>query len=315
VDIRQYNAHDAETVCRLWNASLAQDQINTDNFYRRVVYDLNFDPGKLLIAEQDGEALGFAYSVKRHFPDDAVGLQEEQAWIPALGVKPSAAGKGVGQALLELTEEKLLNEGAKKIDVGSYPSNYFCPGVDINAYPSGLKFFLSAGYEKKSESCSMHMNLGGYRTPAKYVEKKKTLEAAGYRFKPYEAVDALSLFTFIKEDFGWWLSDIRSSILAGRAEKTMLLAQEADTGATVGFAMRAMDGTPERFGPFGMKPSLQGKGIGTVLFHEMMENMVRDRIFYTYFLWTEGRNPDIYASWGMSIYRTYAMLSKNTLKY
>jgi GNAT superfamily N-acetyltransferase len=310
VDIRQYSAGDADTVCRLWNASLVQDQINADNFYRRVIYDLNFDPGKLLIAEQDGEALGFAYSVKRHFPDEAAGLQEEQAWIPAFGVMPSARGKSVGQALLELTEEKLLGEGAQKIDVGPYPSNYFCPGVDINAYPSGVKFFLSSGYEKKSESCSMHINLAGYQTPAKYMEKRKTLEAAGYRFKPYEAADALSLFAFIKEDFGSWLPDIRSSILADRAEKTMLLAQEAATGATVGFAMRAMDGTPERFGPFGTKPSLQGKGIGAVLFHEMMENMVRDRIFHAYFLWTEGRNVDIYAGWGMSVYRTYAMLTK-----
>jgi GNAT superfamily N-acetyltransferase len=310
VVIRQYNAQDAGTVCRLWNASLVQDQINADNFYKRVIYDLNFDPEKLLIAEQDGEALGFAYSVMRRFPGEAAGLQEEQAWIPAFGVKPSAAGKGVGQALLELTEEKLQEEGAKKIDVGPYPSNYFCPGVDISAYSSGLRFFLSAGYEKKSESCSMRMNLGGYQTPVKYVEKKKTLEAAGYRFKPYEAVDALSLFAFVKEDFGWWLPDVRSSILSGRAEKNMLLAQETATGATVGFAMRAMDGTPERFGPFGTKPSLRGKGIGAVLFHEMIENMVKDRIFYMYFLWTEGRNLDIYASWGMSIYRTYAMLSK-----
>jgi GNAT superfamily N-acetyltransferase len=216
----------------------------------------------------------------------------------------------VGQALLELTEEKLLEESAQKIDVGPYPSNYICPGVDKNANSSGLKFFLTAGNEKKSESCSMHMNLRGYRTPAKYIAKKKTLEAAGYRFKPYEAIDAVSLFAFIKEDFYLWLPDIRSSILAGRAEKTMLLAQDAATGATVGFVMRAMDGTPERFGPFGTKPSLQGKGIGAVLFHEMMQNMVKDRIFYTYFLWTEGRNLDIYAGWGMSIYRTYAMLAK-----
>ena len=310
MDIRQYNAQDANTVCRLWNESMVQDQINMDNFYRRVVYDLNFDPGKLLIAEQDGEALGFAYSVKRRFPDEVAGLQEEQAWIPALGVKPSARGKGVGQALLELTGEKLLNEGAKKIDVGPYPSNYICPGVDINAYSSGVRFFSSGGYEKKSESCSMHMNLRGYQTPAKYVEKKKALEAGGYRFKPYEAADALSLFAFVKEDFSWWLPDVRSSILAGRAEKNMILAQEAATGATVGFVMRAMDGTPERFGPFGTKPSMQGKGIGTVLFHDMMENMVRDRIFYTFFLWTGGRNLDIYATWGMSIYRTYAMMSK-----
>jgi len=140
-------------------------------------------------------------------------------------------------------------------------------------------------------------------------KKRKALEAEGYCFKPYEAADAVSLFAFVKECFPTWFPILRPSIIAGRAEKTLIVAQDA-SGATVGFVLRAMDGTPERFGPFGTKPSLQGKGIGTVLFHEMMKNMVRDRIFYTYFLWTSGRNLDIYAAWGMSIFRTYAMISK-----
>jgi hypothetical protein len=71
-----------------------------------------------------------------------------------------------------------------------------------------------------------------------------------------------------------------------------------------------MDGTGERFGPFGVKPSLQGIGLGAVLFHGMMENLVENRIFYTYFLWTGGRNLDIYGTWGMKVYRTYAMIGR-----
>jgi hypothetical protein len=71
-----------------------------------------------------------------------------------------------------------------------------------------------------------------------------------------------------------------------------------------------MDGTAERFGPFGVAQKLQGIGLGAVLFHEMMENMVRARVFYTYFLWTTGRNLDIYGTWGMRVYRTYAMMGK-----
>jgi GNAT superfamily N-acetyltransferase len=262
-----------------------------------------------LIAEQDGTELGFAYAAMRRFPDEAAGLQPEQAWIVAFGVEPSARRKGAGKILLNSIEEKLQKEGAKKIDVGPYANNYISPGIDKNAYSSGIEFFLAHGYQKISESCAMHLNLRGYEKAAKYVEKKKALEAEGYLFKPYEAADAVGLFAFARESFPEWLPILRVSILAGRAEKTLIVAKEA-SGAAVGFVLRAMDGTPERFGPFGTKPSLQGKGIGTVLFHEMMENMVRDRIFHTYFLWTSGRNLDIYAAWGMSIFRTYVMISK-----
>ena len=211
---------------------------------------------------------------------------------------------------MEAIEKILRDEGAKKIDVGPYASNYFCPGVDKDAYAVGLGFLSRRGYEAKSESCSMHLSLRGYKTPPRYVEKKRALEAAGYRFKPYAAEDALGFFDFMRENFGWWLPDVRASILAGRAEKTLILAQDS-SGAVAGFVLRSMDGTGERFGPFGTKPSLQGKGIGAVLFHEMMENMVRDRIFYTYFLWTGGRNLDIYGAWGMKVYRSYAMMSRS----
>jgi len=309
MEIRPYSSKDAETVCRLWNDSLVHDQINIDNFYQKVIYDVNFDPGKLLVAEQDGKALGFVYATMRRFPDEVAGLQADQAWIVAFGVEPSARRKGAGRILLSSIEEKLCKEGAKKIDVGPYPNNYFSPGIDKNAYSSGVDFFLAHGYLKTSECCAMHLNLRGYETPPKYVEKKKALEAEGYRFKAYEAADALSLFAFAKEHFPYWLSNLRTSILAGRAGETLIVAQEA-SGATAGFVMRNMDGSHERFGPFATRPSLQGKGIGTVLFHEMMKNMVRERIFYTYFLWTSGRNLDIYATWDMSIFRTFSMISR-----
>jgi GNAT superfamily N-acetyltransferase len=307
--IRPYTAGDAEAACELWNACLPRDRINGDNFYRRIIYDVNFDPQKYLFAVEGDELLGFVYGVKRRIPDETSGLQPEQGWIAAMGVHPSRRGQGIGRALLEAMEKLLIAEGAKKIDIGPYASNYFCPGVDKDAYEPGVRFFTARGYETRGESFSMDLNLRGYQRPLRYLEKKKALEAAGYRFKAFEPGDVLSFFAFMREDFGWWLPDVRASILAGRAEKTLILAQNAG-GETVGFVLRAMDGTAERFGPFGTKPSLQGIGLGTTLFHDMMENMTANRIFYTYFLWTGGRNLDIYGTWGMKVYRAYAMLGK-----
>jgi GNAT superfamily N-acetyltransferase len=309
MEIRAFEGRDADMAIRLWNECLSLDQINREQFFRRVIYDVNFDPTKYLFAIDNGEALGFVYGVKRSVPDEIAGVQNEQAWIAAMGTRPALRGKGVGAALLAALERRLIDDGAKKIDVGPYATNYFCPGVDKDAYAVGARFFQSHAYQAKGESCSMHRSLRGYQTPSRYVEKKKALCADAYRFKPYTADDALSFFAFMRQDFPYWLPDFRAAILAGRAEKTLILAQDAG-GATVACVLRAMDGTDERFGPFAVKPSLQGIGLGGVLFHEMMENMVQNRIFYTYFLWTGGRNLDIYGTWGMEVYRTYTMLGK-----
>jgi len=299
VNYRSFTAGDVNIVIDLWNESMTQDRINESKFNRMVLYDQNFDPKALIICEDGKEPVGFIYSAR----------QGDQAWIVAFGIKSSAMGKGVGKELLNLTEEKLKKDGVAKISVGPYPLNFICPGVDKNNYAKAVEFFTASGYQTTGEASSMHINLRGYQTPDKYIQRKKSLEGE-YIFKPFEPSDALSLFDFVKEDFPWWMPDIRNSILAGRAEKTMILAKEKSSGRTVGFVMRMMDGTPERFGPFGTKPDTQGKGIGAILFHDMMENLIKDGIFYTYFLWTTGRNLDIYGTWGMTVYRTYAMMSK-----
>jgi GNAT superfamily N-acetyltransferase len=311
MDIREYQGGDAEKLCDLWNLCLPQDQINLDNFYYRIIYDVNFDPGKLLIAEEDSEFLGFIYAVKRRVPDEVAGMEPEQGWIAAMGTKPARCGQGIGKALLARGEEELIKEGAKRIDVGPYTTNYICPGVDKENYASGVRFFTGNGYVEEHRSCSMHMNLRGFKIPDRYIEKKKALADLGYRFKAFEPRDAPDLFAFLRENFIQWLPDVRRSILAGRAEKTLILARDKQE-KTAGFVLRAMDGTAERFGPFGITPSLQGIGLGSVLFHEMIENMITSRIFYTYFLWGDGRNPEIYGSWGMKAYRTYAMLHRDT---
>ncbi|MDR1972127.1 MAG: GNAT family N-acetyltransferase [Treponema sp.] len=309
MEIRPFSAACIPAAWEIWNECLSRDPVNSDNFYRRIIYDANFDPDNYLFAVDRGELAGFVYGVKRRVPDEVSGLQPEQGWIAAMGVRPSLRGRGAGGALLGAIEETLGAQGVTRIDVGPYTPNYFCPGVDKEAYAAGVKFLGDRGYEISGECCSMEMNLRHYQTPPRYLEKKRALQKAGYTFKLYEARDSLSFFAFMAKHFSWWLPDVRAVILAGRAEKTLILAQNG-SGETDGFVLRGLDGTAERFGPFGVNPSLQGIGLGSVLFHEMMENMAADRVFYTYFLWTSGRNLDIYGSWGMKVYRSYAMMKK-----
>jgi len=226
-----------------------------------------------------------------------------------MGVSPAHRRRGAGRLLVSAAEEALSQAGASQIDIGAYPTNYFCPGVDKAAYGCGINFLEALGYEARGECCSMDIGLHNYTYPDKYRARKKGLEAQGYAIKPYGAEDAIPLFSFMKECFPHWLPNVRACALSGKGEERMIIAKDGN-GGVAGFVMRAMDGTDERFGPFGVKPGLQGLGLGSLLFHEMMADMNRRRIFYTYFLWTGGRNLDIYASWGMKIYRTYCLMGK-----
>ena len=308
--IRGYNAADEPTVIALWNVCMPLDMIDGDNFCRKIICDENFNPDLFLIAEEANVGLlGFIYGTKCNRADELSGLQPEQAWIVAMGVHPEQRCKGIGTALLVALEAALVRQSATTIEVGPYTPNYFFPGIDQEAYRDAVAFFKIHGYSESSSCVAMNLSLHGYQTPEKVAGKRAKLEKEGYVFRPFRLRDSLPAFGFLRENFPYWLQNVRSSILACRAEKTIILACNPN-GEIVGFVMRGMDGTEERFGPFGVHSSLQGTGVGGILFHALLSDMVVRRIFYTYFLWGEGRNSGIYSSWGMKTFRTYSMMGK-----
>jgi predicted N-acetyltransferase YhbS len=118
------------------------------------------------------------------------------------------------------------------------------------------------------------------------------------------------LIDFFKKEFPYWLPVCRDVILSGKGKETVLIALDNNDN-TIGYVMRAMDGSNERFGPFAVSTDMQGKSIGSILFNELMDDMCKRRIYYTYFMWTSGRNIDYYGNWGMKVYRTYQMMKKS----
>lgn len=310
MQIRFFEPKDLSDLLILWNQCLPHDALDAKQFAQRVLYDVNFDPSLFLVCEEAGKPAGFCYLTLRRVPDEIGGLEEGKGYLVAMGVRPQSRRQGIGRALVARAHELFTARKVQQVMVGSYADNYFFPGVDRSAYPEAIPFLAAVGYETRGECVSMNKILHGFVYPEKYHAKKQSLLAQGYRFAPYTIADALPLFAFLQAEFPYWLPMVRKPLAEGRGAETLILAH-APEGQVVGFVLRAMDGCDERFGPFGVASSTQGTGIGTVLFHEMMQSMVEKHIFYTYFLWTGGRNIDIYNTWEMQVYRTYAMMSKN----
>src|SRR4029453_14185630 len=76
-------------------------------FWSRVLAD----PGPVTwVAERDGEVVGFA-GIGRPAEDDAADLAPDTMGLATISLRPSAAGQGIGRALLEHATTYLVERG------------------------------------------------------------------------------------------------------------------------------------------------------------------------------------------------------------
>ena len=72
------------------------------------------------------------------------------------------------------------------------------------------------------------------------------------------------------------------------------------------------EGIRERFGPFGVDDSEQGKGLGKILLHEALHSMKQRTIQGAWFLWTSEKSSagHLYLKNGFKTYRTFHVMVK-----
>lgn len=79
---------------------------------RRLGYYIRRDPDAPVVAESEGEVVGFMLGEVR---SGEFGLDEPTGWIEVLGVDPDARGRAVGRRLAEAMLEHFRDKGARKV--------------------------------------------------------------------------------------------------------------------------------------------------------------------------------------------------------
>jgi ribosomal protein S18 acetylase RimI-like enzyme len=159
VHYRTFRNTDPPGLVAIWNEALTGRgtvQLRGSSALERFVFAKPyFDPAGLLIAEEDGELLGFAHA--GFGPNESeTALCRNTGVLCALAVRPSHRGHGIGAELLQRGENYLRAAGAKELFVGAMrPVNPFylalyggsdLPGIlasDTLAEP----FLLHQGYQ------------------------------------------------------------------------------------------------------------------------------------------------------------------------
>lgn len=103
---------------------------------RRLGYYLRRDPEASVVAESDGEVVGFMLGELR---SGEFGLDEPTGWVEVLGVDPDFRGQAVGRGLAEAMLEYFRRQGATTVRTLVDDER-----TDIRA------FFASLGFEAAS---------------------------------------------------------------------------------------------------------------------------------------------------------------------
>lgn len=312
--IRAYAGGDEAALIDLWNASMTHDRINPAVFRTKVLLDLNFHPQGLLVAEQDGRLVGFVLSLGRRVPQFLDGLEPERGWITAFGVHPDFQRQGIGRALMQAALGRFAGQGKREVFISPYTPNYFIPGVDIEAYPGAVAFLHGLGWSTLYEAISMRAEVTGFQIPPEVAAREAALAGEGYCVRPVTPADLPGLMPFLAEHFGWdWVRFAQDYLLElfgpGSDEICFLVAtHRSPDGAEeiVGYCQQRR----ERFGPFGVDPSLRSKGVGRVLLFRCLSDMLAKGFHSAWFLWTGRDAARLYAIAGFKEVRQFAVMKK-----
>ena len=302
--IRPYSVKDLYPVIKLWNDSLKRDYISATDFQLKVLNDENFREEGALVAEVDGQVVGFLLALYRQVALAGVGMQEDTGWISIFFVDGNYRQQGIATALFNQAEDYLKAKGRQRVVVSSYVPHYFIPGVDLDVYPEAFELLKKRGYETVIEQYGMSVDLLDFNLNDEYFLVKESLSQEGVKVQYFQPEYTHKLLSFLETEFpGDWATVIRERIRKHCDPKDIVIALRGDE--VVGYCQ--VDG--ERFGPFGVHNSLRGKGVGTVLILHAMQYAKEKGIRHLWLAWTGA--VDFYSrKAGFKVIRRHAIMKK-----
>lgn len=299
--IRPYTASDWKPLVALWNLCLPYDPITEDRFWQLILLDANFCAEGFWVAEQEGRIVGALQAIQ----------EGERGFLTCFFVHPEWRRRGIGRSLLEAGEAFLQSRGAQSVSCNGYAPYYLFPGVD-SRYAEAQAFLLASGFRVQAEAVAMGMTLDQAQTPSEVVASRQRLFEEGYEIRLFRKEDTLALLEFGESEFPYWKSSIRHDLMLGNLAITVAMHGQECVGVAQWQNTHTdpPHGLAGRFGPFGIKAELRSKGIGAVLFWEVVERVRAEGSKYLWFGWAGGRNVAFYERMGCHVTRNYTLFRK-----
>lgn len=292
-----------QQVIDIFNKSYPYYQIDKQMLETVVFNDENYDNELFLLVVEEQEVKGYVIGIYRKYPYLNRGLEEDRCWILDLSVRDN--DYKVAQLLLEEIEKKLKNPN---IYVGSYSPQYFFYGVD-KENDFNRQLYLDNGYRLFENHYWMEKDLKDYKLDERIMTIKDDLQKEGIEFVSCQKEDQKELVKFVEENFtAGWLKNIKRLIDRDILEDHCILAKKDNK--IIAYIQRSIDFDEQRFGPFGVDENYRGKKIGTVLLHEMFNQIYAFGYESCFFKSTEDNARRLYEREGMQVKHTFNLCHK-----
>lgn len=308
LNIRAVKGNDVTKIVSLWNRTLIRDTITEQRFVNWLFVDPDFDPVSregCWVAEKQNSIVGFARAIVRSVPNDGLGLEPEDGWIPVIFVAPEEQRKGIGSKLMEEIIKFFKAKSRKRVwvcgNTGSAPG-YIFPGVDKDVYTSGLEFFKKWGFVIDHEPVAMARSIIDFDYDRYYREAWAEGTTEGLSIETITPESVLEFLAFMRRYFpGDWNIAARAQIRAGKMSDILIARLN---GEVVGYCQ--WDG--EHFGPFGVREDVRGKRIGAKLFVEAVRRIKANDGRTVWFNWADPDAARFYNRFGLDVTRRFAIL-------
>ena len=249
-----------------------------------------------------------------------------KGYITFLAVRKDLRRQGLGQALLQMLEEKLQELAGKKFSCFEAtffnPMNFLwtvpgtqghehpnAPGVDVAG--SGYLFLKNCGYRDYAIQNAYHLNLKGYELMPAMALKKEELLQKGIEITVYDPQKHSGLKELLVNlDNELWYREIMETAADPNGAPILIVSWN---GKAMGFTgpMRVQENGRGYLAGVGVHSDCRGLGAGKLMFGELCVRLKELGAGYMT-LFTGENNParNIYEAQGFKIVRTWADMRK-----
>lgn len=318
--IRNYKTEDEDALHSLWNTAGVKQgfaPLSKEKFHQLLTGHPDFSPEYTFVMEERGTVCGFVNGCTGdHIPKGDV-----RGYFSCLILSAAADTAENSRLLLEALEYAFRKAGKTYSAVTFFNPirlPWIIPGTKNHQHNNapGIPLdiplhdrMLSAGYRESTRECAMYLNLADYTAPTWLAEKTAKMAQQGYTVARYdpsihqglqEMVDALGN--------PMWSEEIPA---AGRTGMNLLVALKGNTCAGFTGPVYPEDTGRGYFAGLGVAPQFEGHGLGTLLFHRLLEEERKAGSRYMS-LFTGEENPArfIYLGAGFRVVRTFGVLLK-----
>ncbi len=264
IRLRPYAAEDEKPLAGFLAEEFPREKFTPRVLRSRLLDDPDFDPELTLLLFRGKRLAGFwSGVVRRNDP--------EVAQVKWFAVARRDRGRGYGTRLADLWEETVRLRGAIRARVWCSVPVYFSPGISTR-YTEAISFLWRRGYERKSETRNMVVDLTARKAWILEPQERRRLSSAGVRVRRVRAEEAARFDAYLADRWdGAWRTE--AMLALGNDPISAFVAERG--GEFVGFAVYDVNQFENSFGPTGVNEELRGSGIGKALLFSCLEDLRR----------------------------------------